>query len=327
MLGGIELFDVQLFKLKQALKRNAFIRRVLDIRRDILALRSRSREQKLESLILLRGQDASDAIRDLLDSGRPCLIGRFGSCEIGVVQAYYRAGGGKDVTSNVLIHVLSERGGFYPVSMDSVSRFAELYLNMMPDIDILGSWCVSELTFLKQLQKVKRISLGDIEPYIHEKPWSKVLQGRRVLIINPLVDTIEMQYKKRHLLFSNADVLPEFNLLTYKSVYEFNKCDHAYASWFDALDKMEKDISTMKFDVAVIGCGPFGMPLASFIKKLGRQAVVMGGATQVWFGIHGVRWDGDPFFQKLYNQNWVYPSEKETPKDAKTLEDGCYWKP
>ena len=45
------------------------------------------------------------------------------------------------------------------------------------------------------------------------------------------------------------------------------------------------------FDVAIIGCGAYGMPLAAMLKQAGKQAIHLGGATQLLFGIKGKRWE------------------------------------
>ena len=70
------------------------------------------------------------------------------------------------------------------------------------------------------------------------------------------------------------------------------------------------------FDVAILGCGPFGFHLAMEIKRMGKQAIVMGGATQILFGIKGKRWDDYPPVRRLYNEFWVRPLDKSKPATA-----------
>jgi hypothetical protein len=309
------------------LKSLRLIKPLVEFRRRAISRSHEARRQSIERGIDARGQAAADAIYALLSSGEPCLVGRFGSCELGVVAddnaKRYRG----DITQHVLVRKLAEDGGFYPVSADSVRAFSKLYISIMGSIDILGSWCPEELLFRKNLSGALRIPLADIEPYSAAQPWTRALRGRKVLVVNPMSATIAKQYNKRAFIFANQNVLPDFQLSLYRPVYEFREAQHAFASWFAALDTMKRAISQLDFDVAVLGCGPFGMPLAAFIKdEMHRQAVVMGGATQVWFGIKGTRWDYDPFFQSLYNDYWVYPSENETPDNSGTLENGCYWK-
>jgi glycerol-3-phosphate dehydrogenase len=82
------------------------------------------------------------------------------------------------------------------------------------------------------------------------------------------------------------------------------------------------------FDVAILGCGAYGFPLAAKIKAAGRQAVHMGGTTQILFGIRGRRWDDDKnhsFLNQYYSDAWVRVGEKDRPKNAKAVEDACYW--
>ena len=127
------------------------------------------------------------------------------------------------------------------------------------------------------------------------------------------------------LLFANKNVLPEFNLVTIKAVQSIAGNECGYKTWFDALDHMKNKISEKEFDIAIIGCGAYGFPLASFIKDQGKKAVHIGGATQILFGIKGARWDEREFFQKMYNEYWVRPSEEETPNNNDLVEGGCYW--
>ena len=88
---------------------------------------------------------------------------------------------------------------------------------------------------------------------------------------------------------------------------------------------MKRDIENLDFDIAIIGAGPYGFLLASHVKKMGKKAVHLAGATQILFGIKGKRWEGKPFFQSLFNEYWVRPDESEKPAGFKKVESGCYW--
>ena len=86
---------------------------------------------------------------------------------------------------------------------------------------------------------------------------------------------------------------------------------------------MKNDISKIDYDVAIIGAGAYGMFLGAFCKDMGKQALHLGGATQMLFGIKGKRWDGST----LYNEHWIRPSKDETPKGVEQFEHGtfAYW--
>ena len=61
------------------------------------------------------------------------------------------------------------------------------------------------------------------------------------------------------------------------------------------------------------------------MKRSGRKAVHLGGATQILFGIKGKRWDAHEVISGLYNEHWVRPSTDETPQRKNVVEGGTYW--
>ena len=88
---------------------------------------------------------------------------------------------------------------------------------------------------------------------------------------------------------------------------------------------MKLMISKYSFDIAIIGCGAYGMPVASFVKSMGKKAIHLGGHTQFLFGIKGRRWEDHPSFNKYINNSWIKPLPEETPTDYLSVESGCYW--
>lgn len=177
----------------------------------------------------------------------------------------------------------------------------------------------ADLTFLFRL-----------EPWLyHGRPWSVALKGKKVLVIHPFEDSIQAQYKKRESLFPGTDILPEFELHTLKAVQTLcGEKDERFVTWFEALEYMYQEAMKIEFDIAIIGCGAYGMPLASMLKDAGKQAIHLGGATQLLFGIKGRRWE-ENYPSKIatcFNDAWTYPADTEKPKNGATVEQGCYWK-
>ena len=81
------------------------------------------------------------------------------------------------------------------------------------------------------------------------------------------------------------------------------------------------------FDIALLGCGAYGYPLAAHIKKMGKQAIHLGGCLQILFGLKGRRWDEEePDIVAMYNDYWHYPMASEVPKGSGDVEGGTYWK-
>ena len=98
-----------------------------------------------------------------------------------------------------------------------------------------------------------------------------------------------------------------------------------FENWFQALEFMKDQILKKDFDIALIGCGAYGFPLAAHVKKIGKQAIHMGGSLQILFGIKGKRWDNHPVISKFYNEHWVRPRAEDKPKKSHLVEDDCYW--
>ena len=98
-----------------------------------------------------------------------------------------------------------------------------------------------------------------------------------------------------------------------------------YDTWFDALAAMEARMDACNYEVAIIGAGAYGLPLAAHARDTGHVAIQMSGATQLLFGIKGRRWDAHPQISKLYNPAWVRPAPTEQPANKQAVEGGSYW--
>jgi hypothetical protein len=286
-------------------------------------------------------QKASDLIFNLLNNEQPCMISRLGNTEFNCVARYkiknqfilkkyqkYIVGkiDGLDYSEKLKLEI-QNNAGFFPVNNNYLDKFSQLMLKDLDNIDILGSWLYIEGNFKKELKNAITVDLEDLNPYNHTKPWSRVLKGKKVLVIHPFVRSIKKQYARRELLFKNGEILPEFNLITYKPVVSFagNDVSDRFRSWFEALETMKEDIQKINFDIALIGCGAYGLPLASFVKEIGKKSVHLGGATQMLFGIKGKRWETEYDLDHLFNEFWIRPSLEEIPNNSDRVEKGCYW--
>ena len=169
------------------------------------------------------------------------------------------------------------------------------------------------------------MSLWAVEPFFQEVPWTMCLQGKKVLVIHPFAKSIARQYHNRHKIFPGKQVLPEMELKTFKAVQTIANNDAPFETWFDALDYMKQEIEKIDFDIALIGAGAYGFPLAAHIKRMGKKAVHIGGSLQLYFGIIGLRWEQMPHFKALFNEYWVRPLPEEYPINHLKVEGGAYW--
>ncbi len=288
-----------------------------------------------------KGDAAAALITSKLSAGVPCLVGRFGSIEMESMMAYlYRSVSMSPWTrayrfaswdvrykgwKEPLKQKLMNNAGVFPTTEQVLDRLAQLYLDIAPEVDILGSWVHAETLLKSRMPHVQRIPLDALEPYLSNRPWTAALAGKRVLVIHPFTESIELQYSKREKLFTNPNVLPDFDLLTLRAVQSAAGNKVPFTDWFEALNSMQHAIDELTFDVAIVGAGAYGLPLAAHVKKQGKQAVHLGGATQMLFGIYGRRWLDDPRRKKLINEHWVRPLPTEKTPGAESIENGCYW--
>lgn len=284
----------------------------------------------LVNLILerpLERDECSSLIHQVLLDGNPAMIARFGSVEIkGVLYPRLPLLARKALERKIFA-ALSNNAGFFPARMDYVTRFSELMFADMRELDILGSWRVEERLVRKNFKAAKLVALYGLEPYLSRNPWSQGLAGKKVLVVHPFNATIERQYQeRREFLFRDSRVLPQFaSLRTVKAVQTIAGNKSEFDDWFAALEYMKSAIDACDYEVAILGCGAYGFPLAAHVKRNGKQAIHLGGATQILFGIRGRRWDSHPVISQFYNEHWVRPAAEDVPHGSSNVENGCYW--
>jgi hypothetical protein len=282
---------------------------------------------------------ANKLIYDALKSDMPCMIARYGSTEMANLVNYI---GVKKNNRSKLDFIKGESlkwwwepsvmkqlqvwSGFFPPTQKNIEAFCDLMLKDTQQVDILGSWLYEERHLADGLTNAKRIVLEDLEPFFCTNPWTKALEGKKVLVVHPFANTIEKQYNKRELLFDN-NLLPEFELKTIKAVQSVAGAETEFKDWFEALEYMKQQIDATDYDICIIGCGAYGFPLAAHVKRSGKKAIHMAGATQLLFGIIGKRWEDYVVwpYMNLFNEHWVRPEESEKPKNANVVEGACYW--
>ncbi len=289
---------------------------------------------------------ASQKIYEALLSDEPCMIARFGAFELSTLVNYMGVKGGRKNIFNYikgkeldwwwnekLIGFMNTNAGFFPPTVEKIEQFCELMLQDISQVDILGSWLANEKYFENELNNVEKIDLLTLDPFWSDNPWTKGLEGKKVLVVHPFSETIKRQYQKRELLFEN-NLLPEFELTTIKAVQSIAGEKTEFKDWFEALDFMKSEIDKVDYDICLIGAGAYGFPLAAHIKRKGKKAVHIGGSLQLLFGIRGKRWENWPEtfrngkilnYKNLMNKHWVHPGDLEKPANSKVVECSCYW--
>lgn len=293
---------------------------------------------------------ASTKIYNLLLSDKPCMVARFGSSELNCLNNYLSiCKDNHKIIDYILnkecdwwwnrkiINIMKNNAGFFPNDKEHIKMFCSRMISDIKQLDLLGSWLTVEEDYIKDyLGEIPKVALLYLEPYWSKTPWTRVLKGKKVLVIHPFAELIKLQYKEnRTKLFKNSEVLPEFELHTIEAVQSIGGETHGFIDWFEALKWMEDEMDRTDYDIALIGCGAYGFPLAAHAKRMGKKAVHLGGALQLLFGIKGNRWENPEYgairlkrknaYPELFNEYWIRPDEQDTPKAANEVEGGCYW--
>lgn len=304
---------------------DSFIYRVSDHMPKKFYKRNHYGERKFVSV-----EEGRKQIVSLVESGKPFMVGRYGTSEGRALAEYYeiKYGHRKDYLPRTK-SFLCCNAGFFPDNSDSINQWAELLSDISPECDVLGimnfyceGWIVKNLCPNAILMPNGGIGSG-------RNGYTHCLKDKKILVIHPLSHTIESQYfNKRELIFPDSNTLPKFDLQTIKAVNtQADETDSRFSTWFDALDYMTDEAAKKDFDIALVGCGAYGFPLAARIKQMGKSAIHMGGTLQTLFGIKSARGDKNASINKDYNDAWVYPDEKDKPKGFEKVEGGCYWAP
>ena len=273
---------------------------------------------------LLSDGEAAAWIEAALGARQPVLVGRLGAVEARLLgEARWRQGRFGRLTRRQA----HQNAGIFPLAPDALVAVAERLGTALQAVDLLALWdSPYQAALVAGLQPLpQRCGLAALEPWWQPRPWTAALAGLRVLVVHPFEVSIESQLARRQRLFANPAVLPDFELVSLCPPQTLAGATQGHVSWLAALDELVGRVSALDFDVALLGCGAYGLPLAAAIKEMQRPALHLGGALQLLFGIRGRRWQAMPRYAALMNEFWVRPLPQETPAAAASVDGGCYW--
>ncbi len=282
-------------------------------------------QRKLQDYPVLSFDDQIRIYEEKLNNHIPFMSGKLGGNELWAMRTVEFGYWNKfDALWEHLVH---EAGFFYEGDRrEGVERFCVRFREALPYVDYFVEWQKPKEYFFLKKYRDKMPEIIEWLGVDFNDPWTKVLKRKKVLVIHPFAKSIEYQYSRRKMIFDNPDCLPEMDLKIIPAVQTVGgNRDKRFRDWFEALDHMKKEALTVDFDIALIGCGAYGFPLAAEIKKAGRASIHMGGELQIVFGILGKRWEGYSYIQKCKNEYWKYPYPEEVPGNYENVEGGCYW--
>lgn len=239
---------------------------------------------------------------------------------------------------------VSNNAGIYSNNINDIALY---YMNYYKAVEVSEALAIyldrpdtleQEHYFVKSLEgKIKFIIHEALEPFYcvlkmpDEKPWSHHLLGKKVLIISPFVDSFQKQINNGFRMFKDKerDIFLEGQEFIFYKCFNTVAGNHLHTNWIETFNMMCNDIKKLDFDIALVSCGGYALPLGTFIKnQMGKSAIYIGGGLQILFGVMGRRWETNQTIQKIIRDNgcnFIRPSEDEIPSNCKNVEGGCYW--
>lgn len=175
-------------------------------------------------------------------------------------------------------------------TLNNISKFALDHVanEFIKDLDK-----VDQISWLK-LNKEERMLVKcapssvsfslDKERFLDETKLYQHLDNKRVLVLSPYSELIKIQHLHQEVFHrSNKNVKGNFELLVLNIEEIFHQKD-AY-SLFDKLDALKVEILKYDFDICLIDLSLLGLPVAAFVKSLGKQALDLGDELYQIFGI------------------------------------------
>jgi hypothetical protein len=281
-------------------------------------------------------EQSNEFLKRLLLSNKPFLLSRLGIGSETIVT--YLLSLGKQIDERN-VYVLNNNNGIYCNTFEQIESFGRKYEGCIEHSTVLAEWgnkisgihpC--EQYFINKY-KMPRVTSRILEPfYCIENgliPWSHQLLGKKVLIVNPFVDSMQEQLKNNFKIYKEHDIFLEGQTFVFYKSYVTSGFNHIHDNWTETFQLMCDDISKLDFDIALLGCGGYGLPLSDYIHvTLNKTAIYVGGGLQLLFGVMGKRWENNEMWKRIIAENdtkFIRPSQSEQIKNQNNIEGGCFW--
>lgn len=275
------------------------------------------------------GIEGSECIKSLLSTETPFLAGRMGTTEMR--NLLYIKGLKFDPRGPAHLEIES---GIFPGDFRTAERFVEDLENAIRMVDVLISFHWPGEGYLRHYLKKDAVITDQraLEPYLLPgEGWWHALHGKRVLIVNSFASFLKERLTRETLLKlwpqerEYIDKILPADIVAVNTPYGWEKdIKSRYKSYADVLDDLKDQISKTDYDVALIACGGYGLPLAAWVKAQGKQAIHIGGVLQVWGGIKGKRFMTEKPWVDIDKTHWVEAPASTRPSSTEYAV-GSYW--
>jgi len=268
----------------------------------------------------------------------PFFIGRLSGNEPFFCISYLRT----RIPDQNLINKMLFGAGIQFLSQTDTEDYVKTYIESFSQCDMVGVWHGGAMytqtsDFYEIIKKHitkwwTPICATGLEPFYYmnhpQYDFASIFKRKKVLILSSHSKTIKRQLSKK---VFKARIFHETSKLFVHKTPQQNGGNHDTKSWQSHFDVLKADVARIQtaffdFDIAVVGCGGFGMPICHYIRNdLGKSVIYVGGALQLFFGIMGKRWENSPKILEHVNGEWTRPLDVDKPAKPEFCEGACYW--
>jgi hypothetical protein len=230
--------------------------------------------------------------------------------------------------------------GLFPANLNFYRTFDQFYLAHMKTLDCLG------LFFNLMSPSRKIVAFYDLQcklidyrdqlpdrscPSNDENCYLPYLRNKRVLIICPFAEVLKERatqeiYEGVWSEIGKHWFYPQ-NVEALEFPYGFAKAtQNKYATVLDLYDEITEEIQKRDFDIALIGAAGLAIPIASYVKSMGKVGLDLGGHLQIIFGVLGKRWRSKGNWRERYfNKWWIDMPARYKPQETDVCDAGAFW--
>ena len=281
--------------------------------------------------------ESNKRIIQLLQEEKPFMVNRLGIGDETHISYEYLCT--KKINRKYLSKFCNLNGVYSKTEdLSDYEAFCNKYLESIEDSTYLASFqfnsrnIVKIQNFFSQKYNIKQIHSRSLEPFYvcldNEIPWTHYLKHKKVLILSPFVESFKKQLSNNFQIFKDKKIFLDDQQFVFYKTYQTIAGNKLHNNWLETFELMCNDIEKIDFDVALLGCGSYGLPLCNFIYSLNKSSIYIGGGLQLLFGVMGKRWEANKMWNKIIEENntkFIRPNNNECIKNQNSIEQGCYW--
>jgi len=236
--------------------------------------------------------------------------------------------------------------GICITNKESAVTYVTNYLDAVTNCNLLGVWDKNMYAqaedfykyLSKNIPKKHTFHACGLEPYyFFEKSKYNLgditytipssLRGKRILIISSHINSIKHQLQNVNNIFHPHKIFNDNEFILLKPPITLAG-NGGNIDWINHFNYFKNEVEKKKdeFDIALVSCGGYGMPICNYIyKELNKSCIYVGGSLQLFFGINGNRWKNNETVNHYKNSYWINTMIEDIPNNHQSVEGAAYW--